>query len=449
MKSMNLFDRNGESSETLFGNTKPKEDTKLKKKIYSEDFKKKAISLASKIGFTKAAEELGVSTSSIYSWQKTLGTFTLAKNTLAKKLPPAPIQDADGNLTFELEGKMYSLNVNSEEERELVKKEVNANSLTKYDWFKEKTGKKHWVFYNTKMYEICNLNLQYREDSDLAPIVPINATSCYGTFFDCKKLTSIDLSNFNTRNVTDMNNMFYNCKRLTSLNLNGFDTSNVNDMCGMFSNCLKLTSLDLSNFNTSQVINMGGMFGDCKQLISLDLSSFDTSRVINMSGMFDNCQQLISLDLTNFNTSKVLHMSMMFRECLSLTSLDLINFDTRKVLSMSGMFKNCKALAKLDLSNFDTSTTTDMGFMFKGCSHLAMLDLSNFDIRYGTYIESMFENCKSLTTIYISDKWNTDEAVYSENVFEGCDSIPNFNPEKIDIEMAKPKTEGGYLTLKK
>ena len=90
-----------------------------------------------------------------------------------------------------------------------------------------------------------------------------------------------------------------------------------------------------------------------------------------------------------------------------------------------------------------------MGFMFMGCSHLAMLDLSNFDIRYGTYIESMFEDCKSLTTIYISDKWNTDEAVYSENVFEGCDSIPNFNPDEIDIEMAKPVEQGGYLTLKK
>lgn len=313
MKSMNLFGGNDKSSEELFGDSKPKETTKTKKKIHTEDFKKKAISLASKIGVTKAAEELGVSTSSIYSWQNTLGTSTLAKNNLAKKLPPAPIQDENSNLTFELEGKTYSLNVNSEKERERVKKEVNANYLVEYGWFKEKTGKKHWVFYNTKMYEICNLNLKYREDSDLAPIVPINATSCYGTFFDCKKLTSIDLSNFNTRNVTDMNNMFYNCKRLTSLNLNGFDTSNVTDMCGMFSNCLKLTSLYLSNFNTSQVTNMGGMFGDCKQLISLDLSSFNTSRVINMSGMFDNCQQLISLDLTNFNTSKVLHMSMMFR----------------------------------------------------------------------------------------------------------------------------------------
>ena len=54
---------------------------------------------------------------------------------------PAPIQDENDNLTFELEGKTYSLNVNSAEERERVKKEVNANSLAKYDWLKKKLEK--------------------------------------------------------------------------------------------------------------------------------------------------------------------------------------------------------------------------------------------------------------------------------------------------------------------
>ena len=432
----------------LFGTTELKETAKPKKKIYTEDFKREAVNLASKIGVTKAAEELGVSTSSIYSWQKILSNSTLAKNHLSKSFPSAPIQDENGNLTFELEGKTYSLNVNSEEERERVKGEVNTNSLVEYDWFKEGTGEEHWVFYNTKMYEICNFYLHYREDSDLVSIIPINATSCYGIFCDYEKLTSIDLSNFNTRNVTDMSNMFNSCSNLTSLDLSNFNTSNVTNMGSMFGYCRSLNQLDLSNFNTSQVTTMGGMFKYCNALTNLDLSSFDTSRVINMSGMFDNCQQLISLDLINFNTSKVLHMSRMFRKCFSLTSLDLINFDTRKVLSMFGMFDSCKALAKLDLSNFDTSKTTDMGFMFSGCSHLAMLDLSTFDIRYGTYMEFMFEDCKALTTIYISDKWETNKVTEDVDMFKDCCSLPNFNSEKIDIEMAKPVEKGGYLTLK-
>ena len=63
-------------------------------------------------------------------------------------LPEEPIQDEEGNLTFTLKDNTFSLNVNSEEERERVKAEINANSIAKYDWFKEETGEKHWAFYN-------------------------------------------------------------------------------------------------------------------------------------------------------------------------------------------------------------------------------------------------------------------------------------------------------------
>ena len=37
-------------------------------------------------------------------------------------------------------------------------------------------------------------------------------------FYGCNKLTSLDLSNFNTNNVNDMSYMFYDCSSLTSLN---------------------------------------------------------------------------------------------------------------------------------------------------------------------------------------------------------------------------------------
>ena len=98
MESMDLFDRKGESSEASFENNTPKENT--------------------------------------------------------NQLQPAPIQDKNGNLTFSLEDHEYSLNVNSEEEREKVKREVNSNSLAKYNWFREESGKRHWVLYNTEMYEV-------------------------------------------------------------------------------------------------------------------------------------------------------------------------------------------------------------------------------------------------------------------------------------------------------
>ena len=342
----------------LFGGNKSKATTKPKKKTYTNDFKKKAVNLASEIGATKAAEELGISTSSIYSWQKTLAKL------------PTPIQDGNGNLTFTLEGKTYSLNVNSEEERERVKTEVNTNSLAKYDWFKEETGEKHWVLYNTEMYEMIRddiFYLHYKKDSNLAPVIPINASSCYKMFYE-----------------------------IIEHNSSNFDTSKMTDMSWMFDNCLILTTLDLSNFDTSNVTNMSYMFSECKSLTSLDLSNFDTSKVTDMSYMFSYCSRLISLDL----------------------------------------------------SSFDTSNVTDMSYMFEDCSGLTLLDLSNFNIENVTDMHYMFKYCDSLTTINVSNQWNTDSVKFSIKMFKKCYSLPNFNQDKTNVEMAKPVEQGGYLTLK-
>lgn len=288
-----------------------------------------------------------------------------------KPLLPAPIQDENGNLTFILEGKTYSLNVNSEKERERVKEDVNINSLAKYDWFKEETGEKHWVLYNTEMYEMIRdeiFYLHYKKDSNLAPVIPINISSCYKMFYE-----------------------------IIALNSSNFDTSKMTDMSWMFDNCLNLTTLDLSNF--------------------------DTSNVTNMSYMFSECQSLISLDLSNFNTSKVTDMSFMFEDCSALTQLDISNFDTSNVIEMYSMFCICEELTQLDLSNFDISNVTDM--------------------------HGMFYNCAKLAIIYVSDKWNVNKVTISDNMFSRCNSLINFNPEKVEIEMAKSIEQGGYLILKK
>ena len=46
-------------------------------------------------------------------------------------------------------------------------------------------------------------------------------------FYACSKLTSLDLSNFDTSKVTKINDMFFSCSVLTSLDLFNFDGSNI------------------------------------------------------------------------------------------------------------------------------------------------------------------------------------------------------------------------------
>ena len=270
-----------------------------------------------------------------------------------KPLLPAPIQDENGNLTFILEGKTYSLNVNSEKERERVKEDVNINSLAKYDWFKEETGEKHWVLYNTEMYEMIRdeiFYLHYKKDSNLAPVIPINISSCYKMFYEIIALNS---SNFDTSKMTDMSWMFDNCLNLTTLDLSNFDTSNVTDMSYMFSYCSRLISLDLSSFDTSNVTDMSYMFEDCSGLTLLDLSSFNTSKVTIMGDMFYNCESLTHLDLSSFNTGKVTDTMEMFTYCTELTNIFISNkWNTNRVDYSRDMFAKCRSL-----SNFNKGKT--------------------------------------------------------------------------------------------
>ncbi len=74
--------------------------------------------------------------------------------------------------------------------------------------------------------------------------------------------------------------MYYYCNSLKTLSHN-FNTDNVENMSGLFE-ATPLTSIDLSQFNTKKVIDMSRMFADCYFLKNLDLSSFNTEQVKNM-----------------------------------------------------------------------------------------------------------------------------------------------------------------------
>ena len=132
--------------------------------------------------------------------------------------------------------------------------------------------------------------------------------------------------------------MFYECKDITEIDLSNFDTSIVTSMWNMFWKCYSLSSLNLSNFNTSLVKNMNGMFQSCYFLSSLNLSNFDTSLVTNMRYMFGNCSSFSLLNLSNFNTSLVKDMQYMFYNCSNLEYINLINFSEKSLTAVAYMF---------------------------------------------------------------------------------------------------------------
>ncbi len=126
---------------------------------------------------------------------------------------------------------------------------------------------------------------------------------------------SIKHAKINLMGTTNAAYMFAECRNLSTLDLSGFDTSQVTDMSRMFGNCSSLSSLDVSSFDTSQVTSMSSMFSWCSSLSSLDLSNFDTSQVTHIWGMFSNCSSLSALDLSSFDANQITWAGSMFQKC--------------------------------------------------------------------------------------------------------------------------------------
>ena len=322
-------------------------------------------------------------------------------------------QDADGNLIISGKGIKLSVNMGdwTAEDVDIPEKVISGTATKAFTY---KLGGK-----NGTSYEVT-------PDASGNWSVPAamfkGVTDMTGMFRDCRSLTTLDLSGWNTSKVTNMYGIFYYCNSLTSLNVSGWNTSNVTDMGGMFARCSALTSLDLSGWNTSNVTNMYAMFDNCTKLTSLDVSGWNTSNVNNMKEMFARCNKLTSLDVSGWNTSNVNNMKEMFLNCSKLTSLDVSGWNTSNVTDMDGMYWGCENLTSLDVSGWNTSNVTNMFGMFGFCRSLTKLDVSGWDTSNVTNMCSMLNVCENLTSLDLSG-WNTSNVTDMGSMFYGCKKL--------------------------
>lgn len=129
-------------------------------------------------------------------------------------------------------------------------------------------------------------------------------------FLNCKKLKSIDMSNFFTSNMTNMSEIFSGCESLTELDFSkagNFNTANSKGMLEMFKNCNKLTVLDLSIFDTKNVEWMQGMFSGCLALKRIIVSEAFSTVMVGDGGtdMFKGCKELVGSYGTTYSESHV------------------------------------------------------------------------------------------------------------------------------------------------
>ena len=272
-------------------------------------------------------------------------------------------------------------------------------------------------------------------------------------FDGCSKLTTLDLSNFDTQHVRDMSSMFYGCSTLTTIYTS---EKFVTTVCGnddyMFAGCTNLVGAvpydknkigsEMANYATGYftykaLAETYAVFDEATNTLTF---KHDTNRpggafALNEGKNLPNWYRPDSYGNNSISIKKVVFDA---------------SFANARPTSCYGWFYRCKDLTIIEgIEYLNTQNVTNMGFMFYDCSALKSLDLSNFDTKNVTNMQSMFNGCSALTTIYASDKYVTTAYKEDYNMFVGCTNLVGAVPydgNKVGKEMANYTT--GQFTYK-
>lgn len=234
-----------------------------------------------------------------------------------------------------------------------------------------------------------------------------NATSVGYFFMKCASLKSLDLSSWNTKKSTTFKSMFNQCIELTEVKFGkDFSGDSAENMSYMFYKCGKLTSLDLSDWNTKKVKQFEHMFEDCRSIKEIKLGEdFGTDNAENMASMFCYCTQLTDVDVSHFNVENVKDMSAVFVYCQSLKEVDVSNWNPKNCTNMSWLCNECTSLETFDASGWGMEKVEDLNSMFSNCSNLKYFSTKDWSMESAKNLRFMFYGCSSFKKLDC-EKWN-------------------------------------------
>ena len=159
-----------------------------------------------------------------------------------------------------------------------------------YAIFDESTGTLTFYYNNNKPDGAYGIRTDYdNEWSDVkdkitkvifnASFADYRPTSCAAWFAGLSNLTEIiGMEYLNTEKVTDMSSMFSGCKKLTSLDISNFSMTKVTNTNSMFAQCTNLQTIYVGDvWTTNNVTKSESMFYDCTSLIGGEGTTYDAN----------------------------------------------------------------------------------------------------------------------------------------------------------------------------
>ena len=304
-----------------------------------------------------------------------------------------------------------------------------------------------YMFANMKELESIELLSQIQESQLGNSYTP----DLYGISFmfrDCAKLTTVDLSKFNTTLVSTLEGVFNGCSSLSSIDLTPLSTTNVKTMKDTFRGCSALTCLDVSSFDTSSCSSYSYTFANCTSLESIHFGDafLRYYSISNFNGTFYNCSKLEQIHLTRGMSTLLSNqggamdgsnsggnIGFVCQNCTQLKSfiLDI----SGNCNAMSYAFEGCNNIEHIDIHGLNDNTTTHRFISaFRNCFKLKYLDIRSHNFSYfpfsGGAIEPevyyMFDfTCRDAERL---DLYMLNEASYDriKYLFNSTMKLPNF-----------------------
>ena len=301
----------------------------------------------------------------------------------------------------------------------------------------------------------------------------VHPKTAYSWFRGMSNLTDISGTEYLcTDSITNMESMFFSCSKLTTLDLSGWNTSLVQNMENMFGGCSALTAIYVgAGWNTENVTMSLDMFEGCASLVGGNGTAYDENHTDKEYACLNGGTAIPSYLTDNLPqepyaiySDGILTFCYDGLKTLRANTYDLNtgdeapgwlehNADITQVVfdptfanvqptSTYGWFDSMSQLSDISgLQYLNTSQVTNMASMFNACTGLTTLDLGSFATANVENMSAMFSGCSALTTIYAGTGWSTASVTESDGMFAGCLQLAGaagtqFNPDNTSADYA-------------
>lgn len=167
-------------------------------------------------------------------------------------------------------------------------------------------------------------------------IKPKDVSCWFGNF---SALESFDIKKLDMTDCKSAKYLFVFCRKLTTADLSGWDTPVLKGIGGMFEQCWGLSRVDLKNWYAPKVTRCWYAFYGTS-LKTIDLSKTTFGDITDSPSMFANNGSLESIDFgTGVYFSSTTDLSSMFKDCRRL-QLDCSNWNVRSDVNRNAFNEN-------------------------------------------------------------------------------------------------------------